>query len=86
MELSDKTVREICSCAQFRNLRRGEAIFCEEAMGKDAPHSIELTNLKKGEVCIATDFYSTGHIGYNFLVNIEDMQKCPYRKTEVSSK
>jgi hypothetical protein len=80
MELSDEAVRKICSCAQFRKLRRGDAIFCKEARGKDPANSIEFMAIKDGEICLATDFYSTGHAGYDWNVNVEKMKGCPYKK------
>ena len=81
MDLDAKTIREeFCSCAELRKLRRGNAIFCEEGKGKDAPSSIEFFMIKCGEVCIATDFYSTGHINYDSEVCTEKMRTCPYRE------
>jgi len=84
MELSNETIREICSCGQLRILRRGKAVFCEEANGKNAQNSIEFMVIKEGEICIATEFYSTGYINYDSFIDIEKMKECPYRKIEKS--
>lgn len=81
MELSDKAVREICSCGEFRKLRRGKAVLCGEAKGKDAPNSLEFIGINEGEVCIGTEVYSTGHIHYDSEVDVEKMKTCPYRKS-----
>ncbi|MDD5012590.1 MAG: hypothetical protein PHQ66_03025 [Candidatus Nanoarchaeia archaeon] len=81
MNLSDKTVREICSCAQFRNLHRGDAVFCEEAKGGNPPSGIQFMDVNKGEVCLGTSFYSTGHSSMDSSVDVEEMKKCPYKKS-----
>jgi len=84
MELSDKIVKEICLCGEFRNLKRGPAIFCENGNGKDAPtESIEFMSIRKGQVCLATTFYSTGHVNYDSEINVERMEKCPYKIKKV---
>jgi hypothetical protein len=77
MDLSNKTVREICSCAEYRNLKRGEAVFCTEAKGKNPPGCIQFMNIKSGEVCTATEFFSTGHADMDSYVDEVAMKKCP---------
>jgi hypothetical protein len=84
MELNEETIKEICSCAHIGKSRRGDIIFCEEKKGKDAPSSIEFFLIQEKEICIATEFYSTGHINYDSCINIEKMKECPYRKMEKS--
>jgi hypothetical protein len=78
MELSDKTLKEICPCAVFRKHRRGEASLCSEIRGKDAPHNIQFLGMQKGEICIGTEIYSTGHSDLDSYIVKEEMEKCPY--------
>ena len=79
MDLSYAIVREGCSCAQLRNFKKGQAVFCEEAKGNDAPSSVQFIAIKKGEVCVSTSFYNTGHLDYDSLIDLAKMKECPYR-------
>jgi hypothetical protein len=79
-ELSDEVVKKICFCAQLRELRGDNMIFCEDEKGKDAPNSFEFMSIRPREICVATDFYSTGHSRYGSIVDINTMKDCPYRK------
>jgi hypothetical protein len=82
MELSDKAVREICSCGRFKERRRGDMIVCDWGKGKDAPMSFEFRHIASGELCIATHFYSTGHSEYDATIDVEEMKTCPYRRLD----
>jgi hypothetical protein len=77
MDISEK-VSKICPFAQYKERKNGEAIFCQMNQGIDAPNSIEFMNIAKGEVCLATNFYPTGHINYSSDVDVEKMKTCPY--------
>ena len=80
MDLNDSVVREICPCAQYRKERGDDAIYCKDAKGKDPEfNGIQFINLQRGEVCVATTFFSTGHRNYDSNVNLEEMKECPYR-------
>lgn len=82
MDLEDKAVREICPYAQYRNDRRGEQIYCEIAKGKNSPSGFEFIGIKKGEVCVATTFFSTGHSYSGARVDVKEMENCPYRNSK----
>lgn len=82
MDLNDELIKDICSCGQLKQLNRGKAVFCEEAKGNNPPSSIQFMSINKGEVCVATTFYQTGHNAYDSLIDIEDMKTCSYRQTK----
>lgn len=74
MDLDDNTVREVCICAQYRKERGNDAIYCEKAQGKNPPSmNIQFFNIKKGEVCVATTFFPTGHVRCDSYVDLERM-------------
>ncbi len=81
ISLNDVIIRKTCPHAQYRMLRDGPAIFCEEKKGKDAPSQIQFMNIQEGEVCVATSFFQTGHIGYSSSVNIGKISECPYKNS-----
>lgn len=82
MSLTDKTIREICKSAQLRKENGCDVIYCECAKGSNPPSSALYFQIKKGEVCIATDFFSTGHSYLDSYADTEKMEGCPYRNTK----
>ena len=77
---SDKPkIEEICRFAELRHLRRGDALLCKE--GKGIAPQVPAPLLREGDVCVATTFYSSGHLNPEVYHDTSRMRDCPYRKT-----
>lgn len=72
-----KDIGEICKLAECRQMRRGEAILCSGGYGSKLDMPIPL--LSDGDVCIATTFFSTGHINSDVYTDKGKMKECQYR-------
>jgi len=71
--------RELCKNAKCVQLTRGEAVLCTAGKGTD----YNLPMIGKGEVCVATQFFSTGHVNPDVEVDVKMMNACPYRRREL---
>ena len=84
MDLIDKSVRGICSVAQLRKEHGDYAIYCEKGCGKDPEEHDSMMQIKSGEVCVATKFFSTGHSYLSSTVELEKMKECSDREISKS--
>jgi hypothetical protein len=82
--MTDEKIEDICEYAVMRKLRRGEAILCSEGLGI-APQ-VNAPILSEGDVCIATSFYSTGHVNPDCTYDIKKMYECKNRKYKPDSR
>ena len=80
MDLTKKTVREICEFGKFKRKNGEDAIYCKEGCGKNPPGHHIMMNIHPGEICIGTTFFSTGHSYPSSYVNLENMKKCSHRE------
>ncbi len=71
-----KALKKLCEYARYQRLGRDKAILCSEKKGNSYSHPL----LKPGQVCIATEFYSTGHRNPEIDLNLEEIANCPHRK------
>jgi hypothetical protein len=76
--MTDKKIEEICEYAVLKDLRRGEAILCKGGFGISPQVFVPI--LSGGDVCVATKFYSTGHINPDCHYNLDKMYECKNRK------
>ncbi len=79
IKLNARKIRKICKYAQYRKNKGDDAIYCECAKGSNPPSHYTFMSIKSGEICIATNFFSTGHTYYNSDVNAEKMRECKAR-------
>jgi hypothetical protein len=74
---------DICLDAVVQRIRGDDAILCASNnpnAGK-APEYLVLF-LGKGDMCIATSCFPTGHSTPSFYTNESRMYDCPYRRLE----
>ncbi len=70
--------KRLCKHAVCSRRRRGDIVLCARGLGREQHYLPPL--LKKGDVCVATKFYSTGHSTLDANIEPDKMQGCPYRK------
>jgi hypothetical protein len=80
-EAESSKLARLCKDAKVVDARRCSPVLC----GSDNPDAgiapqIPLPLLNKGDVCVATTFYSTGHVDPDCDVDIEKIKTCPYRR------
>ena len=80
IELTDQAFREICPAAKFKLRPRGPAVFCEDAIGKNAPNRKEFAEVNERGVCICTEFYSIEHGDYGSTIYIDKIRQCQNNK------
>lgn len=69
----------ICDFARKKEMTRGLAILCSECKG-EKPLDFKIPFIDKENVCIATTFYSTGHLNPEVKLDLNKMYNCKYRK------
>ena len=78
----EEKAKGICMYPQFRKLF-GNIIFCGGLFGKNAPkHSVKLSRIQEGEVCLATNICSNGTVDYKYDIDVNRMYDCLYRTTK----
>ncbi|MBN2052383.1 hypothetical protein JW756_02675 [Candidatus Woesearchaeota archaeon] len=79
--MNKKDLEKICKFARIESLTRGDAILCSKGYGV-AP-GISVPMLSHGDVCVATTFFSSGHINPDVYLETNKMydcsNRCPYK-------
>ncbi len=76
-----KKLEYLCQDAKIVDARRGQPILCasenpEAGIAPQVPYPF----LAKGDVCVATTFYSTGHSSPDCSCDISKIYECPDRR------
>ncbi len=81
VEKEEVKLEDICLDARSIKIRRGYVILCA-SNNPDAgiAPQIPVPVLKKGDVCVASDFFNTGHSNPDCNVDMNNMYDCPYRR------
>jgi len=69
-QINPEDLGEICKHAYLLRRRRGDAVMCEESLGK------------KGDECICTTSCNLGHLSPEAFYETDKMFECKYRKAE----
>jgi hypothetical protein len=80
MALDRKVLKGWCRCAVLRTTRGDDVVLCKKGKGKDTPPTLQFIGIEKGQICYATDFYSTGHSSMEASVDLEKMRECSNRE------
>ncbi len=73
MDLISRIARKISQSAKFIREYEGGTIYCEAVKGKNPPSIALYSLMNGGEVCVVTDFYSTGHSSLDSNIDTERM-------------
>jgi len=82
-EKKTKELEHICQDAKVVDTKGCQPILC----ASDNPDAgiapqISVPLLSKGDVCIATTFYSTAHSSPDCNCDLNKMYNCPYKKSK----
>ena len=75
--MDENELKGLCKCAVSKSIKRADIILCSEKQGI-APQ-ISIPFLSKGDVCIATTLYTTGHDNPDAILDYNKISECPYR-------
>jgi hypothetical protein len=82
-----KELENICQDAIVITFTRGNPILCaSENPLAGKPPDYPIFPLKNGDVCVATNFYNSGHTSPDCKIYLEKIYNCPYKRPKYNLK